>query len=122
MGNLIFTAGQVPYRPGDQQVVAGGIAEQTARMFENLKAILEAGGSSLAQVVKATVFLKDINDFAAMNAVYGAYFGQVAGSAAGAHHGRSRPPAQGCAGGDRTDCGGLMQLRFLRPARSIQSE
>lgn len=77
-GNLLFTAGQAGVDPATQQVVAGGVAEQTARTFENLKAILEAGGFSLAQVVKATVFLKDINDFAAMNAVYSAYFGQVA--------------------------------------------
>jgi len=76
-GNLLFTAGQAGVDPTTQQVVTGGITEQTARTFENLKAILEAGGSSLAQVVKATVFLKDINDFAAMNAVYSAYFGQV---------------------------------------------
>ena len=78
VGNLIFTAGQVGVDPADQQVVAGGIAEQTTRTFENLKAILEAGGSSLAHVVKATVFLKDINDFAAMNAIYSAYFEQAA--------------------------------------------
>jgi 2-iminobutanoate/2-iminopropanoate deaminase len=78
MGNLIFTAGQVGVDPADQQVVAGGITEQTTRTFENLKAILEAGGSSLALVVKANVFLKDINDFAAMNAVYSAYFEQAA--------------------------------------------
>jgi 2-iminobutanoate/2-iminopropanoate deaminase len=77
-GNLLFTAGQAGVDPATQQVVAGGIAEQTARTFENLKAILEAGGSSLAQVVKATVFLKNINDFAAMNAVYSEYFGQAA--------------------------------------------
>jgi 2-iminobutanoate/2-iminopropanoate deaminase len=75
-GNLLFTAGQAGVDPATQQVVAGGIAEQTARTFENLKAILEAGGSNLAQVVKATVFLKDIQDFAAMNAVYSTYFGQ----------------------------------------------
>jgi 2-iminobutanoate/2-iminopropanoate deaminase len=75
-GNLLFTAGQAGVDPATQQVVAGGIAEQTARTFENLKAILEAGGSGLAQVVKATVFLKDMNDFAAMNAVYSAYIGQ----------------------------------------------
>ena len=74
-GNLIFTAGQIALDPTTQQVVAGAIAEQTTRVLENLKAILEAGGSSLAQVVKATVFLKDFNDFAAMNAVYGAYLG-----------------------------------------------
>jgi 2-iminobutanoate/2-iminopropanoate deaminase len=74
-GNLIFTAGQIALDPTTQQVVAGAISEQTTRVLENLKAILEAGGSSLAQVVKATVFLKDFNDFAAMNAVYGAYLG-----------------------------------------------
>ena len=63
--------------PANQQVVAGGITEQTTRTFESLKAILEAGGTSLAKVVKATVFLKDMNDFAAMNAVYGDYFAQA---------------------------------------------
>jgi 2-iminobutanoate/2-iminopropanoate deaminase len=72
-GNLIFTAGQVAIDPATQQVVEGGISEQTARVFENLKNILEAGGSGLARAVKATVFLKDFNDFAAMNAVYGKY-------------------------------------------------
>lgn len=72
-GNLVFTAGQIALDPVTQQVVAPGITEQTTRVMENLKAILEAAGSSLAQVVKATVFLKDFNDFAAMNAVYGAY-------------------------------------------------
>jgi 2-iminobutanoate/2-iminopropanoate deaminase len=54
-------------------VVASGITEQTTRVLENLKAILEAAGTDLARVVKATVFLKDFNDFAAMNAVYGEY-------------------------------------------------
>jgi 2-iminobutanoate/2-iminopropanoate deaminase len=75
VGNLLFTAGQAGVDPATQQVVAGGIAEQTARTLDNLEAILEAGGSNLAQVVKVTVFLKDMNDFAAMNAVYGEYFG-----------------------------------------------
>ncbi|MGA3081611.1 MAG: RidA family protein [Terracidiphilus sp.] len=78
VGNLVFTAGQIGVDPATQQVVAGGITEQTTRTFENLKAILEAAGSSLGSVVKATVFLKDMNDFAAMNAVYGSYFSQVA--------------------------------------------
>jgi len=73
-GNLIFTAGQGGLDPVTGQVVAGGIKEQTARTLENLKAVLEAGGSGLGQVVKATVFLKDMNDFAAMNAVYSSYF------------------------------------------------
>jgi 2-iminobutanoate/2-iminopropanoate deaminase len=73
VGNLVFTAGQVALDPVTQLVVAAGIAEQTTRVLENLKAILEASGSSLAQAVKATVFLKDFNDFAAMNEVYAAY-------------------------------------------------
>lgn len=73
VGNLVFTAGQIALDPVTQQVVAPGIAEQTTQVLENLKSILEAAGSSLAQVVKATVFLKDFNDFAAMNVVYGAY-------------------------------------------------
>jgi 2-iminobutanoate/2-iminopropanoate deaminase len=78
-GNLIFTSGQGGVDPVTQQLVAGGITEQTKQTFENLKAILEAGGASLANVVKASVFLKDMNDFAAMNAVYSAYFAQVGG-------------------------------------------
>jgi 2-iminobutanoate/2-iminopropanoate deaminase len=73
VGNLIFTAGQIPIDPATQQVIAGGIAEQTKRVLENLKAILEEAGSSLDRVVKATVFLKDLNDFSAMNAIYADY-------------------------------------------------
>jgi 2-iminobutanoate/2-iminopropanoate deaminase len=73
VGNLVFTAGQIALDPATGLVVAPGIEEQTTRVMENLKAILEAAGSSLARVVKATVYLKDFNDFAAMNAVYGAY-------------------------------------------------
>ncbi|HZB88928.1 MAG TPA: RidA family protein [Terracidiphilus sp.] len=72
-GNLVFTAGQIALDPATGQVVEGGIAEQTTRVLENLRAILEAAGSSLARTVKATVFLKDFNDFPAMNAVYGRY-------------------------------------------------
>lgn len=75
-GNLIFTAGQIPLDPKTQQVVEGGIKEQTTQALENLKAVLDAGGSRLDRVVKATVFLKDFNDFAAMNEVYGAYLGK----------------------------------------------
>lgn len=76
VGNLIFTAGQVALDPATGQVVGNTIAEQTKRALENLKAILEEGGSSLERVVKATVFLKDMNDFAPMNAVYAAYLGR----------------------------------------------
>ncbi len=73
LGNLIFTAGQIALDPATQQVIAGGITEQTTRVLENLKAILENAGSTLAHVVKTTVFLRDMNDFTAMNAVYGQY-------------------------------------------------
>jgi 2-iminobutanoate/2-iminopropanoate deaminase len=69
-GNLLFTSGQIALHPETQLVVEGGIAEQAQQVFANLKAILEAGGSSFANVVKATVFLKDFNDFAAMNSIY----------------------------------------------------
>jgi 2-iminobutanoate/2-iminopropanoate deaminase len=72
----VFTAGQIPLEPSTGQVVRGGIAEQTARVLENLKAILEEAGSSLDKVVKSTVFLKDFSDFMAMNAVYGNYLGK----------------------------------------------
>jgi 2-iminobutanoate/2-iminopropanoate deaminase len=74
-GSLVFTAGQIPIDPSTGQVVPGGIAEQTARVLENLKAIVEAAGSSLARAVKATVYLKDFNDFMVMNAVYEKYLG-----------------------------------------------
>ena len=71
---FIFTAGQISLDPATGQIVEGDVAQQTARVLDNLKAILEAGGSSLDQAVKATVYLKDMNDFAAMNEVYGRYF------------------------------------------------
>jgi 2-iminobutanoate/2-iminopropanoate deaminase len=72
-GGLVFTAGQIALDPVTQQVVAAGIAEQTTQVFENLKAILQEAGSDLSRVLKATVFLKDFNDFAAMNAVFATY-------------------------------------------------
>ena len=75
VGILLFTAGQIPLDPATGLVVAGDVKAQTARVLENLKAIVEASGSSLAKVVKTTVFLKDFNDFAAMNAIYESYLG-----------------------------------------------
>jgi len=71
---FVFLSGQVALDPKTQELVAGDITEQTTRVLENLKGILEAAGSSLAHVVKTTVFLKDMNDFAAMNEVYARYF------------------------------------------------
>ena len=71
---LIFTAGQVAFDPATGQLVEGDVARQTARVMENLQAIVEAAGSSLDRALKATVYLKDMNDFAAMNEVYARYF------------------------------------------------
>jgi 2-iminobutanoate/2-iminopropanoate deaminase len=71
---FLYTAGQIGINPATGQVVEGGIKEQTARVLENLKAILEAAGSNLVSVVKTTVFIKDMTEFAAMNEVYGSYF------------------------------------------------
>jgi 2-iminobutanoate/2-iminopropanoate deaminase len=78
---LIFTAGQIAFDPATGQIVEGDIARQTVRVFENLKAIVEAAGSSLDKAVKATVYLKDMNDFEAMNEVYARYL-------------RTNPPAR----------------------------
>lgn len=74
-GNLIFTAGQIALDPATGIIVPGGVSEQTARVLENLKAILEEAGSSLDRAVKTTVFLRDFRDFALMNAVYETYLG-----------------------------------------------
>ena len=74
VGNLVFTAGQGPTNPATGQLVSGDIKAQARQVLENIKAILEAAGTSLDNVVKATCFLRDMNDFAAFNEVYAAYF------------------------------------------------
>ena len=71
---MAYLSGQIPLDPATNQLIQGGIAEQTERVFENLKAVLEACGASLATVVKTTVYLKDMAEFQAMNEVYGRYF------------------------------------------------
>ena len=73
-GGFLFTAGQIALDPASGQIVEGDVARQTERVMQNLKAIVEAAGSSLDRAVKATVYLKDMSDFAAMNEVYGRYF------------------------------------------------
>ncbi|MBR1715051.1 MAG: RidA family protein [Treponema sp.] len=73
-GNLVFTSGQIPLDPKTGNIVSGGIKEQTKRACENLKAVLEAAGSSLEKAVKTTCFLKSISDFADFNEVYAGYF------------------------------------------------
>jgi len=72
--DLIFASGQIPLDPSTMQLVEADIRLQTERVLMNLQAVLEAAGSSLARVVKTTVYLADMNDFAAMNEVYGRYF------------------------------------------------
>ncbi|TMV44315.1 RidA family protein [Paenibacillus mesophilus] len=74
LGDLIFTSGQIPLDENGQ-LVEGGIEEQTHQVFRNLSAVLEAAGSTFANVVKATVFIKDMNQFAAVNQIYASYFG-----------------------------------------------
>jgi 2-iminobutanoate/2-iminopropanoate deaminase len=75
VGNVIYTAGQVALDPATMQLVGKDVAEQTDRVLKNLAAVLEAAGSALTHVVKTTVFLADMSDFAAMNEVYARHFG-----------------------------------------------
>lgn len=73
VGDTLFTSGQIPIDPATGNLVPGGIAEQTTRVLENLKAVLATAGVSFTHVVKTTVFLKDMKDFAAMNEIYAKY-------------------------------------------------
>ena len=77
-GSLLFLSGQIPIDPTTGQMVEGDIAQQTHRVFKNLAAILEEAGASFDNVVRTTVYLADMNDFAAMNEVYGTYFSSPA--------------------------------------------
>lgn len=74
VGNLVYTSGQIPIDPKTNEICTGTITEQTRLVLNNLKAVLEAAGSSLEKIVKNTVFLKDMNDFAGMNTVYKEFF------------------------------------------------
>lgn len=74
VGNTIYVSGQIPFNPETMTLVSEDVKEQTKQALENVKAILEAAGSSLNDVVKASVFVKDINDFNAINEVYASYF------------------------------------------------
>lgn len=75
-GNLVFASGQIPIDPATGQFVPGGIAEQTEQVLRNLTAVFAAAGVVMDQVIKTTVFLADMDDFAAMNEVYGRFFGE----------------------------------------------
>jgi len=72
--NMVFTSGQIPVDPSSGEVVGGGIENQTQQVLENLKAVLAEAGTGLENVVKTTVFIKDMNDFASVNKIYGQYF------------------------------------------------
>lgn len=74
VGDLLFCSGQIPLDPKTGKMIEGGIKEATIRVLENLKAVIEAGGSSLSKVAKVTIFIKDMNDYAVVNEIYATYF------------------------------------------------
>jgi len=98
-GNMLFTSGQIPIDPATGNLVEGGIEDQTRRVCENLKAVLEAAGTSLDKVVKTNCFLKDIGDFAAFNKVYAEYF--------------TGKPARSCVGGLQIPKGALVEVELI---------
>ena len=76
VGNLVYTSGQIPIDPATGVIVEGGIKEQTRQSLTNVKAILESAGLTMGNVVKTTVFMADMNDFAEMNSVYAEFFAE----------------------------------------------
>jgi len=74
VGNMLFLSGSIPLDPASGQVVAGDITAQTRRVMDNIKALLEAGGADFSHVVRTTVFMVDLGEFAAMNEIYAGYF------------------------------------------------
>src|SRR5487761_851565 len=95
-----FLSGQIPIDPATNQLIEGDIAAQTQRVLENLKGLLEACGSSLAQVVKTTVFLNNMDDFSGMNEGYGRYFAD-------------NPPARATVGAARLPRGALVEIECV---------
>lgn len=100
-GGFIFCAGQAAFNPATGQLVEGGIKEQTRQVLRNLRAVLEAGGSSLDRVVKVTVFLSDWKYFKEMNEAYAEFFGT------------DHPPARSTAQGDRWPEGSLVAMEAI---------
>jgi len=97
---LVYTAGQLGMDPETKTLVEGGIQAQTRQALKNLKAVLEAAGSSLGQVVKTTVFLQDINDFKAMNEVYAEFF-------------KTDPPARSAVEVAALPLGGMVEIEAI---------
>ena len=99
-GGLLFVSGQIPLNPATGAMVEGGIEAQTARVLENLKAIVEAAGSSLAKAVKTTVYITDINDFGKVNEIYAGYF-------------TDNPPARVCVEVSNLPKGALIEIDLI---------
>ena len=100
VGELVFVAGQLGLRPGEQQMVGPGIAEQTEQALTNLGAILEEAGSGMDRLVKTTVFLRNLDDFPAMNEVY-------------ARHAGERPPARSTVEVGRLPSGAVVEIEAI---------
>ena len=99
----LFCSGQIPLDPGTGKMVEGGIEAQTERVLKNLEAVLAAGGASLAKVVKTTVYLADLGDFPAMNAVYGKFF-------------PSLPPARATVQAAKLPAGAMVEIDAIAEA------
>jgi 2-iminobutanoate/2-iminopropanoate deaminase len=97
---LVFVSGQLALHPGDAKIEIGGINEQTDQVFQNLRAILEAAGSSLEKLVKTTVFLQNLDDFAGMNEVYASYVG-------------AQPPARSTVEVAKLPSGALVEIEAI---------
>ena len=99
-GGFLFLSGQIALDPRTEQLVGGDIKQQTRRVLENVKALLQAAGSSLNRVVKCTVFLADMNDFGAMNEEYGSFF-------------QEEPPARTTVAASRLPRGALVEIDVI---------
>ena len=99
-GGFVFVSGQIPLIPATGELVEGSVEVQTARVVENLKAILEAAGSSLESVVKTTVYITNMDDFAKVNGIYGQYF-------------QENPPARVCVEVSKLPKGALVEIDVI---------
>ena len=99
-GGFVFVSGQIPLIPATGELVEGSVEVQTARVLENLKAILEAAGSSLESVVKTTVYITNMDDFAKVNGIYGQYF-------------QENPPARVCVEVSKLPKGALVEIECI---------
>jgi 2-iminobutanoate/2-iminopropanoate deaminase len=105
VGDMIYTAGQIAIDPAKGKLIEGDVAAQTRQVMENLQAVLAATGSSLGAIVKTTVFLQTMDDFAAMNAVYGSFFPEA-------------PPARSTVAVARLPLGALVEIEAVAIRRS----